>query len=240
MFIVKKNKIKIILFISLFCFLLLTNFFSNFFNIIKFDYDQRIIKVYGYCSKESIGYLNYLKNKYKFNKNIKVINYVHAANVSWILTIPKKINDYSDELILLNYPGATVKVRLQNISINEYNVNNFYFFLDKIDNSNYLEIDKINIEDLTNPQLEIFFNDSTGKTFRRIKITNYEFYQNKIIYPLNINFKELQNLFSIIFKFSNINIKKDSELIFIAKNKYIISNYKILDKYEKCYYIKIK
>ena len=162
MFATNKSKKKIIISIIIILLLFITNFFINFYNIIKFNYEQRLTKVYGFCSKESIGYLNYLKKKYRFNKNVKIINYIHAPNVSWIIINPIKLNEYSNELILLNYPGPELKIKLKKNKFNEYNINNFYFFLDKIQKNNYLEINKIKINSLSNSILKIFIIDSMG------------------------------------------------------------------------------
>ena len=132
MFITKKNKKKIIIYSAILLFLITTDFFRNFYNLIRFNYDQRIFNTYGFCSRESIGYLNYIKAKYKFSHNIRVINYIHTPNVNWSIINPRRINEYSNELILLNYPGSKIKIKLNQNKINEYTINNFYFYLDKI------------------------------------------------------------------------------------------------------------
>ena len=66
-----------------------TNFFKNLANIYKYNIDQRINNVYGYCSNSSIGYLNYLKKKYKINHNQKIINYKQTGPVKWAMTNTK-------------------------------------------------------------------------------------------------------------------------------------------------------
>ena len=42
-----------------------TNFFKNFTEVILYKFDDRIVKKYGFCSDESIGYLLYLKKNTK-------------------------------------------------------------------------------------------------------------------------------------------------------------------------------
>ena len=214
MFTTKQSKKKIILYFIIILLLFSTNFFVNFYNITKFNYEQRLTKVYGFCSKESIGYLNYLKTKYKFDKNIKIVNYVHSPNVNWIIINPIKINEYSNELILLNYPGPEIKIQLNKNKLGEYNIDNFYFFLDKIRKDNYLEIKKIKTNNLSKPILKIFIKDSKGNIIKKIEVTK------------------------IYFRLAHIEIENDSEVFFILKNKYEINRDQILDNFEKCYYIK--
>ena len=238
MFITKKNKKKIIIFSVVLLFLIATDFFRNFYNLIRFNYDQRIINAYGFCSRESIGYLNYIKAKYKFNDNIRVINYIHTPNVSWSITNPRKINEYSNELILLNYPGREIKIKLNQNKINEYTINNFYFYLDKIKKYNYLEINSVKTTDLSNPKIEIIIQDSMGNIIKDIQITNFKIFENRIVYSTNVNFEELKNSFNLYFRLSGINIKNNAQIFFITENKYNVSNYKIIDNYNTCYYLK--
>ena len=238
MFITKKNKKKIIIFSVVLLFLIATDFFRNFYNLIRFNYDQRIINAYGFCSRESIGYLNYIKAKYKFNDNIRVINYIHTPNVSWSITNPRKINEYSNELILLNYPGREIKIKLNQNKINEYTINNFYFYLDKIKKYNYLEINSVKTTDLSNPKIEIIIQDSMGNIIKDIQITNFKIFENRIIYSTNVNFEELKNSFNLYFRLSGTNIKNNAQIFFITENKYNVSNYKIIDNYNTCYYLK--
>ena len=238
MFITKKNKKKIIIFSVVLLFLITTDFFINFYNLIRFNYDQRIVNAYGFCSRESIGYLNYIKAKYKFSHNIRVINYIHTPNVSWSITNPRKINEYSNELILLNYPGHEIKIKLNQNKINEYTINNFYFYLDKIKKYNYLEINSVKTTDLSNPKIEIIIQDSMGNIIKNMQITNFKIFENRIIYSTNIHFEELKNSFNLYFRLSGINIKNSDQIFFNTENKYNISNYKIMDNYDTCYYLK--
>lgn len=66
----KKN---ILFFFLTIAFLHTTNFFYNSFSILNRSYEERIIKSYGYCEKESYGFI---KKSYEIvkNGNIKVVN----------------------------------------------------------------------------------------------------------------------------------------------------------------------
>ena len=52
---------KLIIFIFIILLLDKTDFIKNFIKVITVPYSDRLIKIYGYCGGESIGYLMYLK-----------------------------------------------------------------------------------------------------------------------------------------------------------------------------------
>ena len=90
-----------------------TDFFKNLANIHKYNIDQRISNVYSYCSNSSIGYLNFLKKKYKLNQNQEIINYKQTGPVKWAMTNTKNSFKNTDQLILLNYPGEIINFELR-------------------------------------------------------------------------------------------------------------------------------
>ena len=109
-----KNKSQKILLLILILFCgINTNFFQNFAEVILHKFDDRIIKKYGFCSSESIGYLLYLKKKYEIKDNPKIVNYIHTPNVNWAIINTKIIDKNSKKLILLNYPGSEFKINLK-------------------------------------------------------------------------------------------------------------------------------
>ena len=54
---IKKKTQIVVLLILIIAFSIKTNFFNNFIQISLYNFDDRIINRYGYCSDESIGYL---------------------------------------------------------------------------------------------------------------------------------------------------------------------------------------
>ena len=56
---------------------------SNFLN--QDNYTKRMVNQYGYCSKESYGFLIDLKKKYKFDLNPKIVNYDVLPSSNWII-----------------------------------------------------------------------------------------------------------------------------------------------------------
>ena len=76
------------------------------FFLISKDYKNRMIDYHGYCSKESVGFIDYLYKKYNFKKIPKIIN-TEVPDEYWSLfKFDKNIrnNKYDYEyLILINY-----------------------------------------------------------------------------------------------------------------------------------------
>ena len=92
---IKNKKIIILLLITIF-FGIKTNFFKNISELVQYDYNERLINNYGFCSNESIGYLKYLKKKYNITDNPQIINYAQAPNVTWSIINTQNINNNCD------------------------------------------------------------------------------------------------------------------------------------------------
>ena len=73
-----------ILFFIIFLFCVKTNFFKNTFLLISSNYEDRIIKSYGFCSKSAVGYIVYLKKKYNIIKSPKIISYAKSPKLYWL------------------------------------------------------------------------------------------------------------------------------------------------------------
>jgi hypothetical protein len=76
----KKNKIKqniifyIILIFLFTIFLIKIDFFRQFYFLNENSYHERMKNKYGYCDKDSYGFLMDLKKKYVFKKNPIILN----------------------------------------------------------------------------------------------------------------------------------------------------------------------
>ena len=103
-------------------------FFENTYIIFKSDYDQRLTFNYGYCEKNSYGFIKYVENKYGLKKNIKIFNdEVYPRSDAFIYK--PKIEFTNKKIILINY-----NEKVSNIDINKYNV------LEKFKNCYFLEL----------------------------------------------------------------------------------------------------
>ena len=99
-FINLKNLIFVFIIITIF-----HNFNSakNFYSIIKKDHNQRLVNSYEFCRNESIGFLDYIKKKYKINNSIVVKNSFISPDPSWFFLDSQLNQTVSDKIILLGY-----------------------------------------------------------------------------------------------------------------------------------------
>ena len=105
--IVKKiNKNQHLSFILIFIILLAiakqTDFFRSFYFITKLSYKERLLKQYDFCGYESLGFLNYLKEKYNFDRKIKIINFGNSPDPSWFYSDLQDSVD-NKKIIILSY-----------------------------------------------------------------------------------------------------------------------------------------
>ena len=107
----KKNKdidkLSKVLFLVIF-FLIISlafnhNLFRKFDNILKYDFEARIIKTYGFCGRESIGFLRMIKKKYKLNTNPSVINFEVNPSSLWAIYNTNIEKSNGSNIIFLNY-----------------------------------------------------------------------------------------------------------------------------------------
>ena len=227
----KKNK-NILLVILIIFFSVEVDLFKNFYNIFSKNYDERMNIVYDFCFEEGIGYLRYIKKKFNINDNPTIINYAHVPNNNWAIINTNAINKKSDKIIFLNYPGSEKKIELHKIKNNLYEFKDVEFYKDK-----YSKIKKIEIISKNLPQknftIEIFtvdkyINKKHIKKINLLKSTNYPI--NLLFDKINLSEKKL------FFKLDNIDDNFELNLLLI--NKYFLNQYKIIDKFENCYFVK--
>ena len=231
------NKENIILVIFIILIINNFNFFKNYYFIITRDFDTRLNKVYDFCGNESVGFLSYIKNKYKIEKKISIRNYKISPDPSWVFYNGAKSNIDKDRLILLNYKDES---ELNFIKINKNNFKAEYL------PSNIYGINKIlfeSKEDL-NEQL-IFISiiykiDEYRKVIFKEKIKidlNNEYLINLENKDLNIRngnlYIKLENAVGI----SDSDMKIDS-IKFYNKTKFNLKEYKIIEKISNCYFLK--
>jgi len=82
------NLYLIIIFLVI-IFLIKIDLFRNTYSLLNENYNQRMIRIYGDCSKDSFGFLMEIKNKYNFKENPKINNSEIILSSDWIIYDPK-------------------------------------------------------------------------------------------------------------------------------------------------------
>ena len=214
----KKSKITLLCVISSLLFVLFayqTKLPQNLSHIALNNYDTRFSQVYDFCSTESVGYVKYVKKKYKLFKRPEIINYIHTANLSWAIIDPGVINNYSNYKILLNYPGEMINLKFNIIEENIYQIQKLNFYRNKTDKIEKLEIKfKKNFKLNKNLKVELYM-DTISHDKKKIKTYNNFFLtnSNKIVFNLDLDLQDTKyENESITFKIKNLNKSKIEEI----------------------------
>ncbi len=125
MVIKKKNKVFLILILSLSVFVNY-QFFFNTYNLFKNDYSKRMLSIYGYCSKEGYGFTKFIYEKYKPENNLKVINGNPEKYVSINGLFYNKNKFLSNNLIILINYDQNLLIDFENYKILEKNKNCYF------------------------------------------------------------------------------------------------------------------
>lgn len=227
------NRLTILIILLIIFFFNSTNFFKNFVKVTKKNYDERIIETYGFCGGESIGFLKYLKNKYKFNENPKIINYEHTPQVYWSIVNTKNINAIAKEKILLNYPGKQLNINLEKINDNLFEFLDLFFF-----SNNFDKLDKVIIKNNLDINFKLLIYTKSKSNLKKIvKIIDIT---SKSVNDLNIKFDNFDlNETRLFFEIQEKKITQNNiEINLILENKYIFEETEIIEKFNNCYYIK--
>lgn len=101
------------------------NFFENVYVIYKSNFNERLVSNYGYCEKNSYGFIKFIEKKYKLNENISIQNdEIYPSSQAFIYK-PKKENN-KKFLILLNRDENKKTINIKNYSIIEKFKNCYY------------------------------------------------------------------------------------------------------------------
>lgn len=233
----KTKKIFCVLLISSLTLVLILNLnlFRKIHNILHFQYDERISSVSGFCSDDSIGYLNYLKKKFDFDFNPLVINYENSVPDSNWPIYDNNLKNNPNFKILLNYPNEIfIKFhQRQNYFYSEdtfkyvKNISEIYFDL-KVSSINFNSNLLIYIKG-SSPENKIIIYDEILNEYvqnnQPIKLKYNSIKVNNIYNPMIIEIKGPENN-----KINNIKLK--------MKHEYDINEYDILDSYQNCHYIR--
>ena len=235
----KKNKIKqnihlnLIIIFLLIIFLIKTDFFKKLYYLKQNNYTKRMVDQYGYCSKDSYGFLIDLKKKYEFDINPKIINYDVLPSSNWI--IYNSFQDFEKRpRIFLNYQKEPSLIfnNSENNFKSEGHVQ-YTNFLESITfktkNENFYINDNIKIYKIVNGKKNLIFK----------KYINENIENQKTIYT---NFKtEVFNSRweQFYFELDNTNYNNKIDKVTLNfRNKYQFKDEDVLFSKENCFYIK--
>ena len=235
----KKNKIKLninlnlIIIFLLIIFLIKSDFFRKLYFLNQDAYTQRMISKYGYCTKESYGFLVDLKKKYKFNVNPKIVNYEVLPSSNWI--IYNSSQDFEKKpRIFLNYQKE-LSLIFNNSEKNfksEGHVQNTNFlksitFITK--NENFYINDNIKIYKIFNGKKKLIFKKHVNENIENQK----KIYVNLKTEKFNSRWEKFY------FELENSNhSNKIDKVILNFRNKYQFSDEDVLFSKKNCFYIK--
>ena len=126
----KKNNLYLIIAILLLLIVYKNNFLRSLHDLIILSYDDRISNTYGFCDKQGIGYVNFIKKNFNIDGKIKIRNSLKQNNYNsgeWSVynsNFSEKLE--FDYLILINYEKFNKEFDLNDFQI-LHNFKDCYF-----------------------------------------------------------------------------------------------------------------
>ena len=232
----KKNLAVLIIGLLILSFIYNHNLFRKFYNIFIINYETRLTAKYGYCFRESVGFLRMLKKKYKFNFNPLIINYDDTVTSSgWSIYDNLNQTDNSHK-ILLNYT--------KNLSLRFKPLNKIFYSNDTVRHSNGISNIVFDLKDkhrIINFKIKIY-----RKTYNKENIIYEENFQklvqNNQIIPIEFKTKKINSIYKPTFiEISYLredDIEKINGIILNLDHEYNLRDLTIIEKFNNCYYVK--
>jgi len=210
-----------------------TNFLKNVYFVNRDGYNSRIVKNYGFCKEESVGFLHFIKSKYKLNKKVEIVNYKIYPNSEWVFFNLNNENIYKDKLILLNYEKQEeIKfLKLKNgLFVGNANPPYRSNIEKAIFSTNNNNINKINLE----------ISNRSEDVIKILLSKNFIFENQSKEVNLNFNLEgfdiRLGKLF-IKIKNNENNLEDIEDITLKLTSKYNLNNFKVLEKIDNCYFL---
>ena len=208
------------------------------YNILTLNYEKRLTKSYDFCSERAVGFLLYIKKKYKINYPLKFIKYTGVRNPNWIF-FDRSIDTSSNLYVLINYNNDQ-EIFLEEIGNNKFKYNFDYSF-------NHRQFKKIIINSEKNldlDELKIFNGEKVLFNFEDLKknmIPKLKRIEIDINEELNDILKNNQkNEKNFFLEISNTQNDSDLKSKIIIELEHIIDliNYEIIENIGGCYLVK--
>ena len=205
---------------------------KNAYLIIKNEYNKRLVNSYEFCGNESIGFLDYVKKKYKINNFITIKNYFISPDPSWYFLNSGLTQIDQEKIILLGY--------IENREIN-FKKKDGYFFSEDIKYLNKINKISFNLKKKNKQKLSFNIYQSLygeKKSIYKSDLIDLNVGINTI--KLNLDVINYFNNSKIIIEFRNKDINKNlviDEVNLFVPNGIDLSERTIFEKYENCYLI---
>ena len=232
----KKNLGVLIIGFLILSFIYNHNLFRKLYNVFVANYEFRLTKKTGYCSRESVGFLRMLKKKYKFNFNPLIVNYEDAVPSSGWSIYDNNYKSDNNHKILLNYP--------KNLSLHFKPLNKIFYSEGTVRHSNgisniifelkqkHIRINsKIKIFRKTLNKKDILYEENFHKLIKNNQIIPIEFKTKKINSIFKPTFIEISDL-------SDNQIEKINSIIVNLNHEFNLKDFTIIEKFNNCYYVK--
>ena len=235
---IKKNISILIASFLVLIFIFNQNLFRKFYNILIFNYEDRISKASGFCSGESTGYMMSLKKRLNFKFNPRVINYEDSAPQSNWAIYDTTLKDNFNYKILLNYP--------EELLITFTPLKNYFYSKNTSKYATGLEsiIFDLKVENMNFNSEIIIYRKNFGSDKKDIiykNLFNQIILDNEII-KINFDTKKINNIYKpIILEIKNLDknkIQLINNIKLTLKNEFDLNNLKIIDSYKNCYFVK--
>ena len=106
------------------------------YNLLKWDFNNRMTQFYGYCNNESWGFYNYVIEKFELkNESINIINYEGHVTLDVLFNLNRSIENKSNYYLILNYQSINDETIFDNFEyLKDYKIlyryNNCYLLSD--------------------------------------------------------------------------------------------------------------
>jgi hypothetical protein len=107
----KKKKDINLLIVNLFVLVVIVyslNLPSNIYYILLHNYQERLLSIYGFCEKESFGFVKKINDKYGYKYNIKSYNFDNYPSSSSVFFYKVDLPFNEDQIIILNYDSLNL------------------------------------------------------------------------------------------------------------------------------------
>ena len=158
------NPKNLLIFTLLLVFVFKIDFPRKFYNLISLNYDQRLNKIYGYCSNYSAGFINDIYNRYDFDQLPEIIKYTGVSG-NTLTGISRAIDAGIDDRRKSDHKGKSYvyKYEFNGVSLRKINKRHDIDPREKTFNSYHVKVST----DSTNPS----FNTTKSGGGNDVRVT---------------------------------------------------------------------